>query len=105
MAEHALLIAAGLLLMATTGWSMWCTWVWEGELVRRGTLSSRRFLVNRGPESYRLPWQSWQKKWGMDEPDPDPHVEVLRRRILLSSRLQDAAILGNLGLWAALALL
>jgi hypothetical protein len=51
-------------------WNAWLTWRWEGLLVERGTLPHRRFLVRRGSESWRWPWQSWQRKWGLDSPDP-----------------------------------
>jgi hypothetical protein len=78
----------------------WLMWQWEGRLVERGTLPNRRFLVRRGPESWRWPWQSWQRKWGLDSPDPDPQVEQLRSWILRTSKLADAALVITVLAWA-----
>src|SRR4051812_21862674 len=102
--DKALAVAPWLVTVAFGVWSGWLTWQREGRLVERGTLPERRFLARRGAESYRLPWQSWQKKWGLAAVDSDPEVERLRRRILLSSKLTDAALVITLGMWAYLGL-
>ena len=81
-------------------WNCWLVWRWEGLLVERGALPHRRFLVRRGSESHRWPWQSWQRKWGLDSPDPDPKVERLRRWILRTSKLADAALVLTVLAWA-----
>ena len=96
-------LAPTLGLGALFAWNAWPMWVWEGRLVQRGSLPSRRFLVRRGPESYRLPWQSWQKKWGLNVEDFDPDVERVRRRVLLSSRLIDVGIIATVACWALVA--
>jgi hypothetical protein len=102
--DKALAAAPWLVTVAFGVWNGWLTWQWEGRLVERGTLPERRFLVRRGPESYRLPWQSWQKKWGLAAVDSDPEVERLRQRVLLSSKLTDAALVTTLATWAYLGL-
>ena len=102
--DTALAMAPFLVTAAFGSWNSWLTWQWEGRLVERGTLPERRFLVRRGPESYRWPWQSWQKKVGLAGVDSDPAVERLRRRILLSSKLTDAALVTTLAIWAYLGL-
>jgi hypothetical protein len=53
---------------------------------------------------HRLPWQSWHKQWGLDSADPDPEVEHLRKRVLLTSKFAYAALAVTLLSWVYLGL-
>jgi hypothetical protein len=95
-----LILAPWLMAVGFGLWGGWEMWRWEGRLVAAGRLPHRRWLTRRGPELARWPWQSWKKRSGLDTIDSDPSIDSVRRRVILASKLTDAALVLTVICWA-----